>query len=164
MSSLQRLLELSDGDCRPAESLRRLGVWTGDCRRDPISSIGFERAHNAMLAYTDADTFARALVKDMPGRHRLVKPRSLSANRRGSAGRAGMNQPVRLGLRENAAQFSLLVGINALVGGMVGLERSVDAADRPAELRTALKDGNPGIRARFRPGQGVHQPGGRRPR
>jgi MFS family permease len=33
--------------------------------------------------------------------------------------------PVRLGLRENAAQFSLLVGLNALVGAMVGLERSV---------------------------------------
>jgi MFS family permease len=32
---------------------------------------------------------------------------------------------VRLGLRENAAQFTLLVGINALVGGMVGQERSV---------------------------------------
>ncbi len=32
---------------------------------------------------------------------------------------------VRLGLRENAAQFTLLVGLNALVGGMVGLERSV---------------------------------------
>jgi MFS family permease len=32
---------------------------------------------------------------------------------------------VRLGLRANAAQFSLLVGLNALVGGMVGLERSV---------------------------------------
>jgi len=32
---------------------------------------------------------------------------------------------VRLGLRANAAQFSLLVGVNALVGGMVGLERSV---------------------------------------
>ena len=31
---------------------------------------------------------------------------------------------VRLGLRENAAQFSLLVGINAFVGAMVGLERS----------------------------------------
>jgi hypothetical protein len=29
-----------------------------------------------------------------------------------------------LGLRENA-QFSLLVALNALVGGMVGLERSV---------------------------------------
>jgi MFS family permease len=34
-------------------------------------------------------------------------------------------RPVRLGLRENAAQFALLVAINALVGGMVGLERSV---------------------------------------
>jgi MFS family permease len=33
-------------------------------------------------------------------------------------------QPVRLGLRENAAQFSLLVAINAFVGAMVGLERS----------------------------------------
>jgi MFS family permease len=34
------------------------------------------------------------------------------------------DQPVRLGLRENAAQFSLLVAINAFVGAMVGLERS----------------------------------------
>src|SRR5213083_2556575 len=32
---------------------------------------------------------------------------------------------VRLGLRANAGQFSLLVGLNALVGAMVGLERSV---------------------------------------
>jgi MFS family permease len=34
------------------------------------------------------------------------------------------NQRVELGLRENAAQFSLLVAVNALVGAMVGLERS----------------------------------------
>jgi MFS family permease len=33
--------------------------------------------------------------------------------------------PVRLGLRENLAQFSLLVGVNALVGGMIGQERTV---------------------------------------
>ena len=31
---------------------------------------------------------------------------------------------VRLGLRENAAQFSVLVAVNAFVGAMVGLERS----------------------------------------
>ena len=31
----------------------------------------------------------------------------------------------RLGLRENAPQFALLVGINALVGAMVGMERTV---------------------------------------
>ena len=36
-----------------------------------------------------------------------------------------MTAPVRLGLRANAGQFSLLVGLNALVGAMVGLERSV---------------------------------------
>ena len=32
--------------------------------------------------------------------------------------------PVRLGLRENASQFALLVAITAFVGAMVGLERS----------------------------------------
>ncbi len=32
---------------------------------------------------------------------------------------------VRLGLQQNLAQFSLLVGVNALVGGMIGQERTV---------------------------------------
>jgi MFS family permease len=36
-----------------------------------------------------------------------------------------VNARVRLGLRANARQFALLVGLNALVGAMVGLERSV---------------------------------------
>jgi len=34
------------------------------------------------------------------------------------------SRAVRLGLRENLAQFSLLVAVNAFVGAMVGLERS----------------------------------------
>ena len=38
--------------------------------------------------------------------------------------RAG-TRPLRLGIRANLAQFSLLVGVNALVGGMVGQERTV---------------------------------------
>ena len=33
--------------------------------------------------------------------------------------------PIRLGLRENLPQFSLLVAVNALVGGMIGQERTV---------------------------------------
>jgi MFS family permease len=38
----------------------------------------------------------------------------------------GRTEPrVRLGLRENLPQFALLVGVNALVGGMVGQERTV---------------------------------------
>jgi MFS family permease len=36
-----------------------------------------------------------------------------------------MTAAVRLGLRANAGQFALLVALNALVGAMVGLERSV---------------------------------------
>src|SRR6266567_629908 len=39
--------------------------------------------------------------------------------------RAAAGRPVRLGLRANLAQFSLLVGVNALVGGMIGQERTV---------------------------------------
>jgi MFS family permease len=38
---------------------------------------------------------------------------------------AGGQAGVRLGLHANLAQFSLLVGVNALVGGMVGQERTV---------------------------------------
>jgi MFS family permease len=34
-------------------------------------------------------------------------------------------RPLRLGIRANLAQFSLLVAVNALVGGMVGQERTV---------------------------------------
>ena len=49
---------------------------------------------------------------------------------------------VRLGLRENAAQFSLLVLVNAFVGAMVGLERSILPAiaeqDFHFAARTAL--------------------------
>ena len=36
-----------------------------------------------------------------------------------------INPPLRLGLQANLAQFSLLVGVNALVGGMIGQERTV---------------------------------------
>ena len=38
---------------------------------------------------------------------------------------AGPPRGIRLGLRENLAQFSLLVAVNALVGGMLGQERTV---------------------------------------
>ncbi len=34
-------------------------------------------------------------------------------------------RPIALGLKENWRQFSLLVLINALVGGMIGIERTV---------------------------------------
>jgi MFS family permease len=53
-----------------------------------------------------------------------------------------VSAPVRLGLRENASQFTLLVIVNAFVGAMVGMERSIlpAIADREFQLaaRTAL--------------------------
>ncbi len=42
-----------------------------------------------------------------------------------SAGNSGRPAAPRLGLRANLPQFALLVGVNALVGGMVGQERAL---------------------------------------
>jgi MFS family permease len=44
---------------------------------------------------------------------------------RASPATAGGSGGIRLGLRANLGQFSLLVGVNALVGGMIGQERTV---------------------------------------
>ena len=46
---------------------------------------------------------------------------------------------VRLGLRENLAQFSLLVVVNAFVGAMVGMERSILPAIAQDEFHLAAR-------------------------
>src|ERR1043165_4946730 len=46
---------------------------------------------------------------------------------------------VRLGLKENRKQFILLVIINAFVGGMVGMERSILPKIADAEFHIAAK-------------------------
>jgi MFS family permease len=46
---------------------------------------------------------------------------------------------VRLGIRENLAQFSLLVVVNAFVGAMVGMERSILPAIAEQEFRLAAR-------------------------
>lgn len=51
-----------------------------------------------------------------------------------------MDSPaLRLGLRENLGQFSLLVLVNAFVGAMVGLERSILPAIAEEEFRIAAR-------------------------
>jgi hydroxyacylglutathione hydrolase len=66
-ASLRRLLELPDHvvlfPSHYAGSVCGRGL-----SGNPISSIGFERASNAMLSLADADAFADALVADMPTR------------------------------------------------------------------------------------------------
>jgi hydroxyacylglutathione hydrolase len=51
---------------------------------NPVSSIGFERAHNEMLSYSDATAFAEALVKDTPPAP-PEQARIVAANRSGAA-------------------------------------------------------------------------------
>jgi MFS family permease len=46
---------------------------------------------------------------------------------------------IRLGLRENAAQFALLVVINAFVGAMVGMERSILPSIAEHEFQLAAR-------------------------
>ena len=48
---------------------------------------------------------------------------------------------VRLGLRENAAQFTLLVMVNALVGAMVGMERSILPAIAEQDFHLVARTG-----------------------
>lgn len=48
-----------------------------------------------------------------------------------------MSQNIRLGLRANLAQFSLLVVVNAFVGAMVGLERAILPAMAEREFHLA---------------------------
>lgn len=64
-ASLRRLLELPDHvvvyPTHFAGSVCGRGL-----SGNPVSSIGFERAHNALLGLTDADEFAAAVLVDLP--------------------------------------------------------------------------------------------------
>jgi hydroxyacylglutathione hydrolase len=80
-ASLQRLLELPDYvvlyPSHYAGSVCGRGL-----SGNPVSSIGFERAHNPLLALTDPDAFADALVADAPPAP-AEQERIVAANRSG---------------------------------------------------------------------------------
>ena len=92
---------------------------------NPASTIGFERHNNTALTASTEDDFVEAVLRDIPPVPEL-QAEIVAANRSGEPlDHPGLNpRRVELGLRENLAQFSLLVAVNALVGAMVGLERS----------------------------------------
>ena len=81
-ASLQRLLELPDHvvlyPSHYGGSICGRGL---SC--NPVSSIGFERAHNPLLAITDPDELAAALVADMPPRP-VEQEQIVTANRSGT--------------------------------------------------------------------------------
>ena len=79
--SINRLLELPD------HVLVYPGHFGGSvCGRalsaNPFSSIGFERSHNAAIAYADEDAFAGALLVDVPPPP-ADRTAIIAANRRG---------------------------------------------------------------------------------
>jgi glyoxylase-like metal-dependent hydrolase (beta-lactamase superfamily II) len=81
-TSLQRLLELPD------HVVLYPSHYGGSvCGRglsgNPVSSIGFERAHNPLLASTDPDEFAAALVADLP-QPPVEQEQIVAANRSGT--------------------------------------------------------------------------------
>ena len=49
--------------------------------------------------------------------------------------------PLKLGLRENLPQFALLVVVNAFVGALIGMERSILPAIAEEELGLGAKVG-----------------------
>jgi hydroxyacylglutathione hydrolase len=85
-ASLRRLLELPDYvvvfPSHYAGSVCGRGL-----SGNPVSSIGFERAHNEMLTFAEAGAFAEALVKDTPPRP-PEQARIVAANRRGTTSTA----------------------------------------------------------------------------
>ena len=84
--SLRRLLELPDYvvlyPSHYAGSVCGRGL-----SGNPVSSIGFERAHNPLLALADADAFADALLVEMPPAP-AEQERIVAANRAGRVGAA----------------------------------------------------------------------------
>jgi hydroxyacylglutathione hydrolase len=80
-ASLRRLLGLPDGvvlyPSHYAGSVCGRGL-----SGNPISTVGFERAHNPMLALADADEFADALLADVPARP-AEQERIVATNRAG---------------------------------------------------------------------------------
>ena len=82
-ASLRRLLELPDHVVL-LPSHYGGSVCGRGLSGNPFSSLGFERAHNPMLAFEDADAFADALLADMPARP-VDQARIVAANRSGQA-------------------------------------------------------------------------------
>jgi hydroxyacylglutathione hydrolase len=81
--SLARLLELPDHVVVLPSHYGGSACGRG-LSGNPISSIGFERTHNAMLQHLDRDDFAEALVSDVPPPP-ADQAAILAANRRGEA-------------------------------------------------------------------------------
>ena len=81
-ASIGRLLELPDGVLVYPSHFGG-SVCGRALSSNPFSSIGFERTHNEALAHADADSFARALLVDVPPPPPAGQTAIVAANRAG---------------------------------------------------------------------------------
>jgi glyoxylase-like metal-dependent hydrolase (beta-lactamase superfamily II) len=83
-ASLQRMLQLPDHVVLYPSHFAGSVCGRG-LSGNPVSSIGFERAHNSLLAIADPDAFAKALLAEMPPRP-AGQERIVAVNRAGKVG------------------------------------------------------------------------------
>src|SRR5438128_2008012 len=108
---------------RQARRARKPGA-----RRSDATARALDHLLRSWRACHERRQSARGTGSPESGRHRgrLRGLGEAQPARRQQVNSAARPRPaVRLGLRANLAQFTLLVGINALVGGMIGQERIV---------------------------------------
>src|SRR5499433_847419 len=115
-----------------SRALRRVRLWCGNERQ----TGQHDRIREAL------EPAARALARGVrePAQRRHPVPASRDAKHPSlQPGPLMMGRPVRLGLGPNLAQFSLLVVVNAFVGAMVGLERTILPAIAEDEFHIAAR-------------------------
>ena len=161
-ASLRRLLELPDHVVLYPSHYARLGLRPRPLRQPGLLDRLRARPQPAARARRRGRVRRRAARRHAAAAGRAGADRRRQPRRHG--GRAAHDAPVRLGLRANARQFALLVGLNALVGGMVGLERSVLPLVGKQDFGLTLDRGDPRLRRRLRRCQGAHEPRRRRTR
>src|SRR5918996_667289 len=109
---------------RLSEPLRRLRVRARPVRESLLEHRLRASPQPGARIRRRGELCRRSAGRAAAGAGRSGRDRRRQPSRHGAGDRVS-DETARLGLRANAAQFSLLVALNAFVGAMVGLERSV---------------------------------------
>jgi len=129
---------------------RMITAPKGDYRAIPYNAEGRRIAEAWDLAKDNATgnqckAYGAAGIMRIPTRLHITWEGETTLKIETDAGRQ-----IRLGLRANLAQFSLLVAVNALVGGTLGQERTVVPLPRPRSIPSRTSSRAFSAAARFR--------------
>ena len=155
-ASVNKLLELDDDVIVYPSHYRGLGLRPRALEQPVLD--------DRLRAASQRGAAAYAVRTPSPGAARRSAT-ALRRSRRRSSRQTAAAPPrmpgvtgVQLGLRANAGQFALLVGLNALVGAMVGLERTVLPLVGEQDFGLDVEDRDPLLHRRVRAHEGAHEP------